>query len=63
MTDEQLAVARHRAAVWVTVLEVVGAVLIIAGVAWWSIPVGLIVAGAAVLLMAHPIEIPGRWRQ
>jgi cytochrome c-type biogenesis protein CcmH/NrfF len=43
-------------------LEIVGTVLIVVGLALWSVPVALVVAGAAVLLMAHPIRIPRRWR-
>lgn len=46
----------HRA----SVLEVVGSLLIVGGVAMWSVPVALILAGVALLLIAHPI--PLRWK-
>ncbi|MEV7874517.1 hypothetical protein [Microbacterium sp. NPDC089188] len=42
------------------VLEVIGVALIVAGLAMWSPPVALIVAGVAVLLVVHPL--PSRWR-
>ncbi|WP_292729631.1 hypothetical protein [Microbacterium sp. UBA837] len=47
---------------WSTILDILGALLIVAGVALWSIPVALVVAGVAVLLAAHPITVRG-WRR
>lgn len=71
MTDKRkrgAAVLAALAAVlaWVTAArvelrEALGAVLIVWGVALWSAPVALIVAGIAVLLTVH--RIPVRWRQ
>lgn len=40
-----------------TVLDVAGALLVVAGVALWSVPVALVVAGVGVLLAAHPIPV------
>lgn len=48
---------RKRAERTTTILDGAGAVLVVAGVALWSIPVALVVAGLAVLLIAHPIPI------
>jgi hypothetical protein len=48
---------RKRAERITTVLDGAGAILVVAGVALWSIPVALVVAGLAVLLIAHPIPI------
>lgn len=66
MTDqEQMAaqiVRRQRAERISTILDAVAALLIVGGVALWSIPVALVVAGLAVLLIAHPIPIR-RWRR
>tara|TARA_R100000365_G_C2745286_1_gene74089 strand:- start:311 stop:514 length:204 start_codon:yes stop_codon:yes gene_type:complete len=42
-----------------TVLDLVGAALIVAGIALWSVPVALVVAGLLVLVAAHPL--PSRW--
>jgi len=39
--------------------EGVGAALIVAGIALWSIPAALIAAGIGVLLIAHPIPTRG----
>lgn len=44
----------------VEILEVVAVVLIVGGVAMWSLPVALVVAGVAVLLIAHPPIVRGR---
>lgn len=38
-------------------LDALGAVLIVAGIALWSVPVALIAAGVAVLLIVHPIPV------
>lgn len=43
-------------------LELTAAVLVVVGVALWSIPVALVIAGAAVWLAAHPVTLPRRWR-
>lgn len=51
---------RRRAELRSTLLDGVGAALVVAGVALFSIPAGFIVAGIAVLLVAHPIPIRGR---
>lgn len=42
-----------------TVLDVLGAGLIVAGVALWSAPVAFVVAGVFLLIAAHPL--PPRW--
>jgi len=42
-----------------TALDIAGAALVVAGIALWSIPAALIVAGLAALLAAHPIL--ARW--
>jgi hypothetical protein len=39
-----------------TILEVVGGVLIVAGVAFFSVPVALIVAGVAVILFSLAVR-------
>ena len=44
-----------------TFLDLVAAGLIVFGVALWSVPVALILAGLAVLLATHPLPI-GRGR-
>ena len=41
-------------------LELAGAVLVVAGVAMWSVAVALIVAGLALLLAAHPLPVVSR---
>lgn len=46
-----------------SVAEAVGAALIIAGIACWSIPAALIAAGLAVLVIAHPLPVRGRARR
>lgn len=43
-------------------LELTAVVLVVVGVALWSIPVALIIAGVAVWLVAHPVTLPRRWR-
>ncbi len=53
--DETASRRRERVS---TVLELAGAALIVAGVALWSVPVALVVAGVLCLLVAHPIP---RW--
>ncbi|MCC2030623.1 hypothetical protein [Microbacterium allomyrinae] len=40
-------------------LEVAAAVLVVSGVALWSVALALIVAGVAVWFIAHPIKVPG----
>jgi len=55
MTEENT--ARRAAAARATVLDIIGAGLVVAGIALWSIPVAVVVAGVAVLLIAHPIPI------
>lgn len=66
MTEqEQLAaeiVRRKQAERVSTILDAAAALLIVGGVALWSIPVAMVVAGLAVLLIAHPITIR-RWRR
>ncbi|UUE19333.1 hypothetical protein [Microbacterium sp. J1-1] len=61
MTPEEIhaeAIADQRAErIRATLLDAAGAALIVAGLALWSIPVALVVAGVAVLLIAHPIPI------
>lgn len=61
MTPEEIhaeAIADQRAArIRDAVLDAAGAALVVAGIALWSIPAALIAAGAAVLLIAHPITI------
>ncbi|REC98338.1 hypothetical protein DEU35_1438 [Microbacterium sp. AG157] len=41
-------------------LEALGVLLIVVGVAMWSLPVALIIAGIAVLLIVHPLPIRRR---
>lgn len=41
-------------------LEALGVLLIVAGVAMWSLPVALIIAGVAVLLIVHPLPVRRR---
>lgn len=42
------------------VLELLGAVLIVVGVALVAVPAAFVVAGVALLLIAHPVTIPKR---
>lgn len=44
----------------VEVLEVLGVLLIVAGLALWSLPVAFVVAGVAVLLSVHPLPVGRR---
>ncbi|MDQ1111172.1 hypothetical protein QE418_000620 [Microbacterium testaceum] len=41
-------------------LEALGVLLIVVGVAMWSLPVALIIAGIAVLLIVHPLPVRRR---
>lgn len=41
-------------------LEALGVLLIVVGVAMWSPPVALIIAGVAVLLIVHPLPVRRR---
>lgn len=57
MTEDR---RKRRAAIWEAVLELLGAGLIVAGVALWAPPLAFVLAGIAVLLIAHPLPIT-RW--
>ena len=46
-----------------TILEAIGALLIVVGIALVSIPLALIAAGGFVLLAAYPIKIPKRGKR
>lgn len=59
MTDSEYPRQRIKPDTVTTVLELVGAACIVAGIGFWSIPAALIVAGAGLLLAAHPIRL---WR-
>lgn len=61
MTPEEIQAARAKE-IRSTVLDASGAALVVAGVALLSIPVAFIVAGLAVLLIAHPITVRRRDR-
>jgi len=64
MTDPNVLAAQRAAAKKAerrsTALDIAGAALVVAGIALWSIPAALIVAGLASLLAAHPILVK-RW--